>query len=286
MASTVTLTVNGRPIAYRYMAVTALPGDSIELRLEGEQQTGFTLEFSRGVASSTPKTWTWIAPSEPGIYPLRVRRAAGHDFVHLNVLVMHPQSAVIDGALNGYAIGAYRSTPLRGNPVYLPPTGFVEVDPGDHDVLVSPHFTLGQFICKQPGTPRYLALSLPLLVKLEAVLEAANASGYATPSLHVMSGFRTPAYNAAIGNKTSYSRHLWGDAADVFIDADADGFMDDLNGDGTSNRADAEVLARIVNEVENRRLAGISDGGVGVYRANAVHGPFVHIDARGHRARW
>jgi hypothetical protein len=286
MGSAFTVTVDGRPIPYRYMAVTALPGDAMELGLEGGDNTGFTLEFSHGVASSTPKTWTWLAPSEPGIYPLRVVHAADADFVHLNVLVMHPQSAVIDGALNGYAIGAYRSTPLRGNPVYLPPRGFVEVDPKNHDVLVSPHFTLGQFTCKQPGIPRYLALSVPLLMKLEAVLEAANASGYAAPSLHVMSGFRTPAYNAAIGNKTSYSRHLWGDAADVFIDTDADGVMDDLNGDGTSNRADAEALARIVHDVESRQLRGVNDGGVGVYRANAVHGPFVHVDARGHKARW
>ena len=27
-------------------------------------------------------------------------------------------------------------------------------------------------------------------------------------------------------------------------------------------------------------------GGAGIYRDNGVHGPFIHIDARGKRARW
>jgi hypothetical protein len=27
-------------------------------------------------------------------------------------------------------------------------------------------------------------------------------------------------------------------------------------------------------------------GGCGVYIATSAHGPFVHIDARGYRARW
>jgi uncharacterized protein YcbK (DUF882 family) len=27
-------------------------------------------------------------------------------------------------------------------------------------------------------------------------------------------------------------------------------------------------------------------GGIGIYPATSAHGPFVHIDARGTRARW
>jgi hypothetical protein len=106
------------------------------------------------------------------------------------------------------------------------------VDKAGRDVLVSPHFVLGDFLCKQPGEPRYVALSVPLLGKLEAIAEALESRGVAPGSLRVMSGYRTPAYNAAIGNKTVYSRHLWGDAADIYVDADGDGGMDDLNGDG------------------------------------------------------
>jgi hypothetical protein len=27
-------------------------------------------------------------------------------------------------------------------------------------------------------------------------------------------------------------------------------------------------------------------GGMSIYRRNPVHGPFVHVDTRGYRARW
>jgi uncharacterized protein YcbK (DUF882 family) len=66
-----------------------------------------------------------------------------------------------------------------------------------------------------------------MLIKLEALLEAANANGWEAKSFYVMSGFRTPYYNSSIGNDTSSSRHLYGGAADIWIDNDGDGQMDD-----------------------------------------------------------
>jgi hypothetical protein len=192
---------------------------------------------------------------------------------------------VRDGVLEGYAIGRYVQTPLRGDPAYLPPAGFVEVSDDDAGLLVSPRLTLGQFLCKQPGDPRFVALSPPLLEKLEAILDGVAAEGWDPASLVVMSGFRTPAYNRAIGNTTVYSRHLWGDAADIYLDGDGDGVMDDLDGDGRSGEGDARALARLVERVMAER-EGLSPGGLATYRANAAHGPFVHVDARGHRARW
>ena len=60
-----------------------------------------------------------------------------------------------------------------------------------------------------------------------------------------MSGFRTPQYNVAGGNtggRAGLSRHMYGDAADVFIDNDGDGVMDDLNRDGRSSIEDARVI--------------------------------------------
>ena len=103
-------------------------------------------------------------------------------------------------------------------------------------------------------------------------------------SLAVMSGFRTPAYNAAVGNTTVYSRHLWGDAADVYVDADGNGDMDDLNGDGRSDIQDARVLASWIEEAV--ASSPVRSGGLAAYRRTAAHGPFVHVDARGVRARW
>ena len=53
-----------------------------------------------------------------------------------------------------------------------------------------------------------------------------------TGQVNVMSAFRTARTYRSIGNRTIYRRHLYGDAADIFVDADGDGPMDDLNGDG------------------------------------------------------
>jgi uncharacterized protein YcbK (DUF882 family) len=60
--------------------------------------------------------------------------------------------------------------------------------------------------------------------------------------------------------------------------------MDDLDGDGRIDLRDARLLAEAADAVERRHpeLAG----GIGVYPATDAHGPFVHIDVRGRRARW
>lgn len=304
------LRVAGERVPHRVMAVVALPGERLDVALGAPGGDAFALQYQAGAADEVgPGVWTWRAPETPGMYALQVSRLGSHPVVsagsdlegasvvinsadgdldgtsvRINVLVAHPRSHGEGERLHGYRLGRYRETPLRGNPAYLPPDGFVEVAPADEDVLVSPHFTIGQFLCKQPGEPQYLAVSVPLLLKLEAVLEKANAAGYHAPTLHVMSGFRTPAYNSGIGNETSYSRHLWGDAADVFVDADGDDDMDDLNRDGKSDLADARFLSQIVERVEAE--GAVSPGGLGIYRRNAAHGPFVHVDARGYRARW
>jgi uncharacterized protein YcbK (DUF882 family) len=60
--------------------------------------------------------------------------------------------------------------------------------------------------------------------------------------------------------------------------------MADLNDDGRIDARDAAVLAAAAERVERRHPELV--GGVGIYRANSAHGPFVHIDVRGTRARW
>jgi hypothetical protein len=77
---------------------------------------------------------------------------------------------------------------------------------------------------------------------------------------------------------------MYGDAADIYIDNDGNGTMDDLNGDGRINMADARVIQSAVDRVERAHPSLI--GGCGVYPAGSGHGPFTHIDTRGYRARW
>jgi hypothetical protein len=101
-----------------------------------------------------------------------------------------------------------------------------------------------------------------------------------------MSGYRTPYYNSMIGNETSYSRHLYGDAMDIYIDEDGDGQMDDINGDGKIDENDARFLLRIAEAIDHSTQWGWLKGGAGVYHATKAHGPYLHVDARGYVARW
>ena len=100
-----------------------------------------------------------------------------------------------------------------------------------------------------------------------------------------MSGYRTPYYNRSIGN-VRFSRHLWGDAADIYIDNNHDQLMDDLNRDGTSDRKDAKILFELINNMSNHSWYQPFIGGLGLYGRNSYRTAFVHVDVRGYRARW
>ena len=84
--------------------------------------------------------------------------------------------------------------------------------------------------------------------------------------------------------RATLSRHQYGDAADVWVDNDGDWYMDDLNGDGRRDTRDARVILSAMEAVE--RTHPELAGGGGIYGDNGAHGPFIHIDVRGKRARW
>src|SRR5205085_10066581 len=125
------------------------------------------------------------------------------------------------------------------------------------------------------------------LLRLEGLLQAANDRGLPAKTFQFMSAYRTPLYNRGIGNVTSFTRHQYGDAADIFVDdLPRDGRMDDLNGDGRFDRADAMVLQKIAAETETTAVAGGVHGGLSAYAPTHSHGAFVHVDTRGFIARW
>ena len=282
------LAYKGEITSARVNLVTALPGDSVAFDVLGSAPSGnFTLTAERGtVTPSGTGGWWWHAPSTPGLSRIVARAGGIADSVIFNAFVMVRSEHVQNGALNGYHIGEYPARPLRGLDIYLPPPGYIEVTPENENTLISPHFRLREFVTKQAGGyPKYVVLTERLIHKLEYLLNQLSARGMAA-SFFVMSGYRTPSYNRAIGN-VQYSRHVYGAAADIFVDENPrDGVMDDLNGDNKIDVQDAQVLVDIVNEQIGKEEYLNYIGGLGRYKANAHHGPFVHIDVRDRPARW
>ncbi len=275
------------------IGVYVLPEEVLEIEVLGARTEDYRLEPTAGsVAGRSPNGWGWRAPDRAGMYPLSVIRASGApgsgpDSITLNVFVMVPRERTDGESLNGYRIGYYPNRPPKRLSRCKTPRGFVEVTAENEGVLVSPHFRLGQFVCKQESDyPKYVVLQEKLLLKLERILEKANREGYECDTFHIMSGYRTPHYNSLLGS-AKFSQHLWGGAADIFIDyAPRDGVMDDLNRDGAIDYRDAAVLHRIADRFSGEPSHAVLVGGLAKYRKTSAHGPFVHIDVRGYRARW
>jgi hypothetical protein len=222
---------------------------------------------------------------EPGVYPLAAPEGVPG---RLSLFVLVPFSEEVGGAIGNYRMGTWPS-PLAENPAYAVPAGFIKITKEEAHTPVSEHFRAGDFLTKDQFNiwPKYLVLDPRLLDKLELTIAQLSAMGHPVKSLFVMSGFRTPRYNSLdVGprDRSSFSRHMYGDAADVYPDDDHDGRMDDLNHDGRVNEEDARIVFQAAEEVERKFPALV--GGAAIYRATPAHGPFVHIDCRGKRARW
>lgn len=282
------VTVDGRrTLRLPLESVFVLPGETVEIRATGAPDETIQLDASAGtLVREGPNQWSWTTPMEEGRADLQLAGPGDRQFV-LRAWTLVPRTAITEGRLGGFRVGSYPATPLGGNPIYLPPPGFVRVTEENREVRVSPHFPIGHFVSKQSSDyPTYLILRPQLLLKLELLLQALVERGYPIESFHVMSGYRTPFYNVQVLGNVQYSRHQWGGAADIFVDErPRNGYMDDLDGDGRVGPSDIAVITEVVDSLE-RELAGFPIGGAGVYRASAVRGPFVHVDVRGVAARW
>lgn len=251
--------------------------------------TAGTIERAPQLLKNKPANgWIWTAPKTKGLYPITIFNPVSGTAMTINTFVMVPATKVKNGMLNGFRVGRYPRKLRNGNQAYKPPRGFIEVTEENRNTLLSPHFRLGEFVTKQNGGwPKYVALRERLLLKLELIIDELQSAGYPASSLHVMSGFRTPAYNKRIG-QGEYSRHQWGDAADIFVDeSPKNGVMDDLNEDGQVSVKDAREIYDLVNELNSNDWYRPFIGGMGLYKSKpGVRGPFVHVDVRGQRARW
>jgi uncharacterized protein YcbK (DUF882 family) len=226
------------------------------------------------------------APAKPGVYPLvGTAEVDGKTFRReLSAFVTVPSAQAKTGVINGYRVGRYpalmalnaRGTVSRSTRATDLPEGFIKLDAESRKAKVSRHFTLGQFETKDgKRDEKYMFLSPRLITKLERIIDELHADGYKANGLRIMSGYRTPAYNSGIGNKTSLSRHTYGDAADILAD--------DWNRDGKITEADAKILYRIADRLD--RTTDLK-GGLSLYKPTSAHGWFVHVDTRGKASRW
>ena len=282
------VSLNGEASAYRDTSVFMLPGTTATLDASGGPPGDYSLTTKDGIAiQQMARRWRYTAPERPGLYTLTVDGPAKKDSIVVHLFVMVPAAQVKHGWLNGYLIGDY-PVPSSTNTRYVPPRGFVEVTKGNEDTKVSPHFTLKQFLCRQDASsdyPKYVVLEERLLLKLEAILERVNQIGFPVDTLHVMSAYRTPYYNHAIGD-VKYSMHQWGSAADIYVDPRKKDRMEDMNKDGQVDIGDSKFLYDRIEELLAAPGQQKFEGGMGFYPATAAHPPFVHVDVRGTKARW
>ncbi|MEO8619865.1 MAG: D-Ala-D-Ala carboxypeptidase family metallohydrolase [bacterium] len=263
----------------------SLPGQSVEFPIDlvgvtdslGYQWVAFgdsTSSLPVRPLTLTPP----VAPPKPGFYRMAVVRGIEHEILPEPVLaVMVPFDQKIAGTLNGYRIGTYISERFGGGAHEQPP-GFLEVRPENLDLQVTKHLKLADFVTHdEQGDvwPKYVVLNRRLLDKLELVFADLSASIRPTLAVDVHSGFRTPSHNARVPRAASDSRHQYGDAADVAIDAD---------GDGRITMTDELLVMLAVERVEDKHPDLV--GGLGLYMSHRYPTPYVHIDARGKRTRW
>ena len=265
-----------------------------ELRFVDDSLRGYSGKlFARFIDAGRPSVAAvaffrlFGSPSDarPGIYRIDDSTLA-RPFAFI---ALHPFASKRGAKLGEYNIGYWPGETRAVSATYANPAGFIEVTKENADTRISEHFRLRDFLTHDQANvwPKYLVLRDALVDKLELIVADLQAHGHPVVRMSVMSGFRTPQYNAHGGNtggRATLSRHMYGDASDVFVDNNGDGRMDDLNGDGRIDFRDAQVVAEASTRVE--RAHPDLTGGGGVYRETGDHGPFAHIDVRGNAARW
>src|SRR4029079_18159727 len=256
------------------------PGDTVGSSAVATVQAGATSDSSAVLN----------VPAKTGIWSLAIAIGnAIRPITDFSVITLLPASQKKAGRIGLYYIGNWPTGRVTPKADYTPPSGFIEVTADEQNTALSEHFKLRDFFPhdQQAVWPKYIVVKMKLVDKLELVLADLRAHGIRSDAVRVLSGFRTPQYNRTGGDpsgRAALSRHMYGDAADIFIDNDGNGSMDDLNHDGRVNINDARVILAAVNRVEAAHPSLI--GGCGVYAGTSAHGPFTHIDTRGYPARW
>lgn len=281
---------DGLKIPFKIFSIFVMPGEEIKFSIaEEDKGPMYQIELG-GKTFESASSFTWNAHAESGNYQAVISEKNNDSStaeIKINVFVLHPREKKNGQYLENFRIGYYPEIPADKKEHYIKPDGFWKIDESILDVNLTPHFKVKQFLTKQSNQlPQFIAIQESLLLKLEFFLEEVNKAGYQAETFGIVSLYRTPYFNKKLGNNTDFSRHLFGDAADIYIDNSGNGWMDDLNGDGQSTKADADILYELAVKFDQKEEFSHLQGGICSYKGNGVRGSFIHIDTRGFHVSW
>jgi len=271
-------------------SIFVMPREGIEISIaEEDRDKKYVIELN-GKSFENERSFKWQAPAKSGYYPVKIKEknknGSGSE-IKLNVFVLQPAHKMNGQYLDGFKIGYYPNIPVDKKAYYSKPTGFLKIEESLLDLNLTPHFKMDQFVTNQSTKfPQYIVLKESLLLKLEYFLEEVNNVGYKADTFGIVSVYRSPYFNNKLGNNTDLSRHLFGDAADIYIDNTGNNWMDDLNGDGKLNIHDSNLLFDLAVKFDQKEEFSQLQGGLSSYKGNGVRGPFLHIDSRGFHVSW
>lgn len=277
--------IDGLNILYQQFSSFKLPEAKLSIEIQNAQGGEYRIFLAKELQSTFKAgTYTMTVPANSGTYPLQVINANNKVVLNLNLFVLTPIEKKKDEYLSGFRIGNYPPALGEGGK-YERPRGFIEIKKGYEDVQLTPHFKLSQFVTSQKGNPKYIVIRESLLLKLEYILAEVNKAGIEVKTLGIRQAYLTPHDNAE-KQFAIYSRFIYGDAAQIIIDRDKDGIMDDVNGDGTGDMKDARWLFNLIDKLSVRADYQKMEGGLAHYRLNKNFGGYVYIDARGNKMRF
>src|SRR3954468_5417480 len=117
-------------------------------------------------------------------------------------IALFPFASKRGATLGTYNVGYWPGESRAVSAAYANPAGFIEVTKDNADTRVSEHFRLRDFLTHDQANvwPKYLVLRDQLVDKLELIIADLQEHGHPVNHMSVMSGFRTPQYNAHGGN--------------------------------------------------------------------------------------
>lgn len=279
-------------------------GPEVEVRLRGEEgRASYVGAAARRLHFAAPPDETKAAAAPGPAFPAVLETAR----TGVLILPAIPYDRAGDGMLAGRNIGIYPNEAGEDAPysvqdnaaAYRPPLSFYRVDQRSAEGMIAGHLTLGALappvFPDRAESTRYVPLSDRLLDFLPSLLGALEEAGYDPQRLAVLRGFVSPTERQLLERQgvslARFTRYQYGDALAIVLAAETEREekgqvpprMADLNGDGSVDISDSEMLAGIVKQAMDR--SGMY-GGLGTAARFGGPGPssgtpYVHLDLRG-----